>query len=152
MTRIACSSISLEPNRSKLLTSTFKHFRRWRCHLIQRVIEAELVPLVAPHLMEREHLNSFHGVELSGELGDLRDVLWVISQAWHQHKSNPNLSAQTRKPARKLQSWLHLFSSQLKMARRGSFQAQQDQIDLLDLCVGQTIAQEPIGFDSGVHS
>ena len=73
----------LQPNGPKSLTNAFKHFGRGRLYISQFVIESEFLPFVTTQLMKREHLNSLHCAEVSGELCDKIDVIRVISEARH---------------------------------------------------------------------
>ena len=70
-----------------------------RFHVRERVLTAEALPLVLPHLVERQHLDALHVAEARRERGGLRHVVRIVRQTGNQDEPDPDRSPERREPA-----------------------------------------------------
>ena len=91
---------------------------RRRLDVLQRVVEAEPLPLEAAHLVERQHLDALDVAESGRELGDLRQVVSIVGQARHEHEADPDRLAARREPARERQRRLDVHAGERRVALR----------------------------------
>src|SRR5271169_5430008 len=103
-------SISLEALGSKLPTDSFHHFAGRRLDVSELVIELELVPLEPTHLMEGQHVDSFHVTQTGGESCYPGNVLCTVGQAWHRHEAHPNRSLKSSEAAREIEDRTNLHA------------------------------------------
>src|SRR5207247_7381422 len=58
--------------------------------VLQRVFEAELLPLAAAHLVEAQDLHALDRLEPGADIGHLLDVVEPVAEARHEHETGPH--------------------------------------------------------------
>src|SRR5678815_2622270 len=82
--------IGLQARRPKCRTGLLNESIRRRRDRVERVLQAEPLPLVLTHLVKRQYVDAFDVPEIGRERGDLRDVLLVVTHPGHQHETQPD--------------------------------------------------------------
>src|SRR4029453_4074102 len=101
---LSCSSIGFQSRRLKNRAVFLGGIIHRRFDVLERVRDAELFPLEAPHLMERQHIDALHVAETAGKVGDLGDVVGIVRYSRDQHVSNPNRPASVGEASGEVQS------------------------------------------------
>src|SRR5580765_1120312 len=83
-------SISLQTCLPKLHASALHSFGRRRFNVLKLVLDAEILPFVAAHLVKRQNVDPFDVTEAGGKFGNLRDVFEIIGEPGHEDEANPD--------------------------------------------------------------
>ena len=71
-------SVRVETLCSKQLASLNYRLRGGRLNAVERIVELQLLPFEAAHLMEGQDLDSFHVTQAGGEFRNLDNVFGLI--------------------------------------------------------------------------
>ena len=107
---------------------------------------------VPAHLVERQYLDAFDVAEIGGETRDLLDLSEIVGQPGHQNVAHPHRPPTSRQAAGKRQRRGDIHAGQVSMAFGiPRLDVEQDEIDDVEIGVGEAIAVIAVGVQRGVR-
>src|SRR5262245_27094523 len=88
--RRAAGSVRLEPRGPKRLARRLVQLVRRGLRAFERVVEAQFLPFVAPHLVEGQHFDALDIPQPCCELGDRADNYLVVGQPGDEGEADPD--------------------------------------------------------------
>src|SRR3954469_6081936 len=82
-------SVNGQSAAAELLAHALGYFGTWRLDAFERVIEPELAPLVAAHLVEAQDLDALDGLEPGAEVRHPLHVVRAVGETGHQDVPDP---------------------------------------------------------------
>src|SRR6185369_11326649 len=115
--------------------------------------QSQFFPFVLAHLMERQHVDALNISLLGAEGRNVSDIIRVIGQSGHEHKTHPDRTLARRQPASKSECWSVVFAGDISMPIGiPSFDVEQNEIDLFQFVVAQTISEKAVRIERRVDS
>src|SRR5262245_29018693 len=127
---------------AELFAYAFRQLRRRRFDALERIREAELVPLVAAHLVEAQDLDALDTREAGAEVGHFLDVVVPIGEPRNEDVADPHLAALRRQPARVVERRLERLTRDLLVDLGiAGLDVEQVQVDGGEVVVGELVAE-----------
>src|SRR6266566_5923371 len=92
-------SVDREFPAAELAAHPLGELRGGRLGALQRVVDAELLPLALAELVEAQDLHALEALQAGAEIGDALHVVVPVGEARHQDEPHPHGAAQVREAA-----------------------------------------------------
>src|SRR5262249_39187910 len=87
---LQAQSKCLQPLIAKLRTRPIDQFANGRLDVLELVVQAQLFPFEATHLVKRKNIDALDVAELGGEPGNWPDGFDIIGEAGNQNEAQPD--------------------------------------------------------------
>src|SRR5262245_32442379 len=87
-------SVDGQPAAAEWAAHAFRQRRIRRLDVFQRILKAQLLPLIPPHLVEAQNLHALDRLQPSTEIGHFFHVVIAVGETRHEHEAYPHQASQ----------------------------------------------------------